>query len=134
MTSIKRGKTTVLSRTKQLLVTNHIYTTIVGGSINSFASFALQVVTKNVCDRINTRTNVMFQFSKSTNKQKMWHQHRQHSLPVRQNDNRIRQIVSCRQALTIALIFRLLLPSFHPKIRPCGLSSSESMVKTRIVH
>ncbi len=28
-----------------------------------------------VCDRINTRTNVRFQISPSTNEQKMWHQH-----------------------------------------------------------
>ena len=37
--------------------------------------FVLYDSDPGVCDRIITRTNVMFQISLSTNEQKMWHQH-----------------------------------------------------------
>ena len=50
-----------------------------------------------VCDRINNGTNVMFQISPSTNERSI---NVVSALAViRQNDDRIRQIVSCRHAL-----------------------------------
>ena len=33
------------------------------------------MILTGVCDQINTHTNVKFQISPSTNKQKMWHRH-----------------------------------------------------------